>query len=152
MVAAFLVMRVLGVHTDLDSSHPFTELTASRRAARRRRVLPRQRVHGGVAVALYHERVPILRYFRNDFFFVVVTAGVLLLLAPIVIAAAAYSPLLVPLFLAPMLAIYNTVWQGARSEHAARHDSLTEPAQPTGLPRDGHGRDRRRLRARPRSC
>ena len=24
-----------------------------------------------------------------------------------------------------MLAIYNTVWQGARSEHAARHDSLT---------------------------
>ena len=78
----------------------------------------------GVAVALY-QRVPILRYFRNDFFFVIVPAGVLLLLAPIVIAATAYSPLLVPLFLAPILAIYNALWQGARSDHAARHDSLT---------------------------
>jgi diguanylate cyclase (GGDEF)-like protein len=33
--------------------------------------------------------------------------------------------LLVPLFLAPVVAIHHAVWQGARNEHAARHDPLT---------------------------
>jgi len=124
MVAAFLVMRLLSVHTHVGSSHPFTSSE-----------LPAVLVGAGafllvnacivsVAVALYQEE-PVLRYLRNDLFFVVVTGCVLLFLAPIVIAAMAYSSLLLPLFLAPMLAIYNTVWQGARSEHAARHDSLT---------------------------
>ena len=124
MAAAFVVMRLLGVDTHLGSSHPFTSSQ-----------LPAVLVGAGafllvnacvvsVAVALYQEE-PVLRYLRNDLFFVVVTGCVLLFLAPIVIAAMAYSSLLLPLFLAPMLAIYNTVWQGARSEHAARHDSLT---------------------------
>jgi diguanylate cyclase (GGDEF)-like protein len=124
MVAAFAVMHVLGVDTHLGSSHPFTSSQ-----------LPAVLVGAGafllvnacivsVAVALYQGE-PVLRYLRNNLFFVVVTACVLLFLAPIVIAAMAYSPLLLPLFLAPMFAIYNTVWQGARSEHAARHDSLT---------------------------
>ena len=125
MVAAFLVMRVFGVHTDLGSSHPFTSSQLPVVLLGAAAFLLVNACIVSVAVAL-HEREPILRYLRNDFFFIVVTAGVLLFLAPIVIAAMAYSPLLLPLFLAPMLAIYNTVWQGARSEHAARHDSLTE--------------------------
>jgi diguanylate cyclase (GGDEF)-like protein len=49
----------------------------------------------------------------------------MLMVAPLVVAAMAYSVFLVPLFLAPMLAMYNTVWQSARSNHAARHDTLT---------------------------
>src|ERR1700753_1481447 len=54
----------------------------------------------------------------------------MLCLAPIVVAAVAYSVLLVPLFLAPVVAIHHAVWQGARNEHAARHDPLT--ALPNG--------------------
>ena len=124
MVAAFVVMRVLGVDTHLGSSHPFTssELPAVLVGAGAFMLV--NAVIVSVAVAL-HEGEPVLRYLRNDLFFVVVTGSVLLFLAPIVIAAMAYSSLLLPLFLAPMLAIYNTVWQGARSEHAAKHDSLT---------------------------
>ena len=78
----------------------------------------------GVAVALYQE-VPIRRYFRRDWAFVVVTGSVMLFLVPIVIAASAYSVVLIPLFLAPMVAIHNVVWRGSRSEFASRHDGLT---------------------------
>jgi diguanylate cyclase (GGDEF)-like protein len=78
----------------------------------------------GVAVSLY-QGVPIRRYFRNNTSFVFVTGGVMLLVAPIVLAVVAYSVFLVPLCLAPVVAIYSSVWQGARSEHAARHDVLT---------------------------
>jgi len=124
MVAAFLVMRVLGVHTDLGSTHPFASSQLPVVLLGAAAFLLVNACIVSVAVAL-HEEEPILRYLRNDFFFIVVTAGVLLFLAPIVIAAMAYSPLLLPLFLAPMFAIYNTVWRGARSDHAARHDSLT---------------------------
>jgi len=124
MVSAFMVMRLLGVDTHLGSSHPFTssELPAVLVGAGAFMLV--NAVIVSVAVAL-HEGEPVLRYLRNDLFFVIVTGSVLLFLAPIVIAAMAYSSLLLPLFLAPMLAIYNTVWQGARSEHAAKHDSLT---------------------------
>ncbi len=78
----------------------------------------------GTAISLY-QGVSIRRYFRMDIIFVITTAGVLLLLAPIVIATTAYSPLLIPLFAAPTLAIHRALWAGARSDHAARHDSLT---------------------------
>ncbi len=124
MVAAFVVMRLLSVDAHPGSSHPFTssQLPAVLLGAAAFMLVNALIV--SVAVAL-HEQEPVLRYLRNDLFFVVVTGCVLLFLAPIVIAAMAYSSLLLPLFLAPMLAIYNTVWQGARSEHAARHDSLT---------------------------
>ncbi len=124
MVAAYVVMRLLSVDAHPGSSHPFTssQLPAVLLGAAAFMLVNALIV--SVAVAL-HEREPVLRYLRNDLFFVVVTGCVLLFLAPIVIAAMAYSSLLLPLFLAPMLAIYNTVWQGARSEHAARHDSLT---------------------------
>jgi diguanylate cyclase (GGDEF)-like protein len=78
----------------------------------------------GVAVALY-QGAPILRYFRNNLSFVVITGGVVLLVAPIVLAATAYSVAIVPLCLAPVVAMYNSISQSARSEYAARHDSLT---------------------------
>ena len=78
----------------------------------------------GVAVAL-HQEIPVRPVLPNNGWFVLVTGGVMLCLAPIVVAATAYSVVLVPLFLAPMVAIHNAVWKGARSEHAARHDSLT---------------------------
>ncbi len=78
----------------------------------------------GTAVALY-QRVPIRGYFATNIGFVFVTGGVMLLVAPIVMAAADYSIVLVPLCMAPVVAIYSSVWEGARSEHAARHDGLT---------------------------
>jgi diguanylate cyclase (GGDEF)-like protein len=124
MVAAFVVMRLLSVDIHPGSSHPFTSSQLPAVLLGAAAFLLVNACAVSVAVAL-HEQEPVLRYLRNDLFFVVVTGCVLLFLAPIVIAAMAYSSLLLPLFLAPMLAIYNTVWQGARSEHAARHDSLT---------------------------
>jgi diguanylate cyclase (GGDEF)-like protein len=42
-----------------------------------------------------------------------------------VLAAASYSVAIVPLCLAPIVAMYNSISQSARSEHLARHDSLT---------------------------
>jgi diguanylate cyclase (GGDEF)-like protein len=78
----------------------------------------------GVAVALY-QRAPIGKHFRNDALFVFITGNVLLFLAPIVVAAVSYSPWVLPLFAAPILAIFNAGRQAVRSEHAAHHDSLT---------------------------
>jgi diguanylate cyclase (GGDEF)-like protein len=78
----------------------------------------------GIAVALYQE-VPIGRYFAKNLSFVVITGGVMLVVAPIVLAAASYSVAIVPLCLAPVLAMYNSISWGTRSDHAARHDSLT---------------------------
>jgi diguanylate cyclase (GGDEF)-like protein len=77
-----------------------------------------------LAIAIYQE-VSVIHYFRNNFGFVVVAGGAMLCLAPIVVAAISFSVLLVPLFLAPVVAIHHAVWQGARNEHAARHDPLT---------------------------
>ena len=77
-----------------------------------------------LAIAIYQE-VSVIHYFRNNFAFVVVAGGAMLCLAPIVVAAISFSVLLVPLFLAPVVAIHHAVWHGARNEHAARHDPLT---------------------------
>jgi diguanylate cyclase (GGDEF)-like protein len=124
MAAALTVMRWLGAAGRIGSSHPFSsaELPAVLVAATVFYVVNTGIV--GAAVAMY-QGVPVRRYFRNDAFFVAVTGAVMLLVVPLVIAATAYSVVLVPLFLAPMLAVYNTVWQGARNEYAARHDALT---------------------------
>jgi diguanylate cyclase (GGDEF)-like protein len=124
MAAALLVMRMLGAEHP-GSLHPFSsgELPAVLAGAGAFFLVNTGTV--GVAVALY-QGVPVLEHFRKDVFFVVVTGSVLLFLGPIVIAATAYSPVLLPLFAAPMLAIYNAGRQAVRSEHAARHDSLTE--------------------------
>ncbi len=78
----------------------------------------------GIAVALY-QGVPVSRYFRNNLSFVVFTGGLMLMVAPIVLAVAHYSVAMVPLCLAPVVGMYNSISRGARSEHAARHDSLT---------------------------
>ncbi len=78
----------------------------------------------GIAVALY-QGVSIGRYFRNNLSFVVFTGGLMLMVAPIVLAVADYSVAIVPLCLAPVVGMYNSISRGARSEHAARHDSLT---------------------------
>lgn len=124
MSAAMIVMSALSAVSHIGSSHPFTndELPALVVAAAALFVVNTGVV--GVAVAL-HQEVPVWRYFRDNGWFVLVTGGVMLCLAPIVVAATAYSVVLVPLFLAPMVAIHNAVWQGARSEYAARHDALT---------------------------
>ncbi|MGA2924479.1 MAG: EAL domain-containing protein [Solirubrobacteraceae bacterium] len=78
----------------------------------------------GTAVALY-QGTPIGPYFRADAPTVVINGMVLLFLAPIVIAAAAFSSALLPLFAAPMVAMYHAGRQAARSDHAAYHDALT---------------------------
>jgi diguanylate cyclase (GGDEF)-like protein len=124
LISAYLVLRLLSDASGIGTAKPFTgtQLPVVLLSAVTFFVTNTGLV--GVAVAL-HQRVSILRYFQSDFLFVVGTAGVLLLLAPIVIATAAYSPLLVPLFAAPILAIHQALRAGARSRHAARHDSLT---------------------------
>ena len=78
----------------------------------------------GVAVALFRG-VPIGRYFRHDPGFLALTGGVMVLVAPVVLATTMYSVVIVPLCLAPALALYKAISRGARSEHAARHDPLT---------------------------
>ncbi len=124
MIAAWLVIRMISVSPRIDVLHPFGS-----------RQLPAMLLGAaafflvnvfvvGVAVAAY-QHVPIVRYFRGSVSFVVVTGAVVLLVAPIVLAAAAYTVVIVPLCLAPVLAMYNSVHQSARSEHEARHDALT---------------------------
>jgi diguanylate cyclase (GGDEF)-like protein len=124
MAAALLTMRWLSVAPHIGSSHPFTsaDLPGMMLGAGAFFLVNNGVV--GVAVSLYQD-APVLRYFRNDAGFVAINGAVMLLLAPIVIAATAYSVLLIPLCLAPVAAIYNATWRGARSAHEARHDSLT---------------------------
>jgi diguanylate cyclase (GGDEF)-like protein len=124
MVAAWLAMRLVAVSPKLDVLHPFGsgQLPAMLLGATAFFLVNAFVV--GSAVATY-QNVPIIRYFRGSVTFVMITGGVVLLVAPIVLAAAAYTVVIVPLCLAPVLAMYNSVHQSARSEHEARHDSLT---------------------------
>ena len=124
LIAAMLAMRAVSHISGIPSAHP---LDSSQ--------LPALLIGSAVfflvntavvnlAIAIYQE-VSVVHYFRNNFGFVVVAGGAMLCLAPIVVAAISFSVLLVPLFLAPVVAIHHAVWQGARNEHAARHDPLT---------------------------
>ena len=124
MIAAWALIKAISVSPRLDMLHPFAsgQLPALMIGAAAFFLVNAFVV--GSAVAMY-QQVPILRYFRNSVSFVMITGGVVLLVAPIVLAAAAYTVVLVPLCLAPVVAMYNSVSQTARSEHAARHDSLT---------------------------
>jgi diguanylate cyclase (GGDEF)-like protein len=124
MGAALGVMRLLHDAGRIGSAQPFHGLSVVAVLLAATAFFLVNNAIVGVAVACY-QQVSIPRYFRNDAFFVVVTGGVLLMIAPLVVAAAAYQILLVPLFLAPMLAGYSAVWQSERSSHAARHDALT---------------------------
>jgi diguanylate cyclase (GGDEF)-like protein len=124
LVAAYVTLYLLSDTSQIGTTHPFRgdQLPAVLLCAATFFVVNTGLV--GFAVARY-QGVAVHRYFQNDFSFVLTTAGVLLLLAPIVIATAAYSAWLVPLFAPPILAIHKALWAGARSDHAARHDSLT---------------------------
>ena len=132
MAGAWIVMRILNAAPHVGTAHPFSSAD-----------LPGMILAAGVffwvnttvvgtAVSLY-QGVPAGQYFSNDPMFVLVTGVVMLMLAPIVFAAAAFSVVLVPLCLAPVVAIYNTTTQGARNEYAARHDALTGLANRTAF-------------------
>jgi diguanylate cyclase (GGDEF)-like protein len=123
MAAAQLVMRALSLHHG-GRTHPFASYQLPAMLLGITAFFLVNHLIVGVAISL-HQRTPIRRYFRGNTPFVLITAGVMLMVAPIVLAAAAYSVALVPLCLAPVVAMYNTVSQGTRSDHAARHDSLT---------------------------
>jgi diguanylate cyclase (GGDEF)-like protein len=124
MLAAWLVVRAISVSPRLDLEHPFAsgQLPAMLLGSAAFFLLNTGIV--GVAVALY-QGVPIRPYFAQNLSFVVITGGVVLLVAPIVLAAASYSVAIVPLCLAPVVAMYRSISQSAASEHLARHDSLT---------------------------
>jgi len=124
MSGAILVMRAVGATAQIGSSHPFTSADLPALLFGAATFFMLNTLIVGVAVAYYQE-VAVERYFRSNGQFILVTLGVMLCLAPIVVAATAYSVVLVPLFLVPMVVIHNAVWRGARSEYAARHDSLT---------------------------
>ncbi|HEV8681837.1 MAG TPA: EAL domain-containing protein [Actinomycetota bacterium] len=100
----------------------------------------------GAALALA-QRVPIVRYLRDDFAFQALTSGVLLALSLIVVVAAAFSPLLVPLLALPVVAVYRSAStslenarlvgrleqslvqlteQAAKNQYQALHDALTD--------------------------
>ena len=122
-LAAWLVVRAISVSPNLDLGHPFSsgQLPAMLVGAVAFFVV--NGIIVGVALALY-QRVPIRSSFTN-MSLIVTTGGVIVLTAPIVLAAASYSVAIVPLCLAPVVAMYNSISQSARSEHLARHDALT---------------------------
>jgi diguanylate cyclase (GGDEF)-like protein len=122
--AAWLVIRAVAGTGPLNLQHPFTsgQLPAMLLGAVAFYVVNCGVV--GTAIAMY-QGVPLRAYFGHNLPFTVFTGGVILLVAPIVLAAAAYSVAIVPLCLAPVVAMYSSVSQSARSEHRARHDSLT---------------------------
>ncbi|MET8049385.1 MULTISPECIES: putative bifunctional diguanylate cyclase/phosphodiesterase [unclassified Streptosporangium] len=76
------------------------------------------------AVAL-HERRSIHRVIKTTIGHQSLVYAGLLGLAPLVVVVMNHSPALVPLFLAPMLAVYFTASMSVRRDHQAMHDGLT---------------------------
>ncbi len=76
------------------------------------------------AVAL-HERRPVGRVIRASIGPQSLGYGALLGLAPLVAVVMAHSPALIPLFIAPLIAIYFTAMLSLRRDHQATHDGLT---------------------------
>ncbi|MEV7014097.1 EAL domain-containing protein [Streptosporangium sp. NPDC051022] len=76
------------------------------------------------AVAL-HERRSIHRVIRTTIGHQSLVYAGLLGLAPLVVVVMNDSPALVPLFLAPMAAVYFTATLSVRRDHQATHDALT---------------------------
>jgi diguanylate cyclase (GGDEF)-like protein len=124
MVCALTVIRALHVPDAVDPNRPFrtADLPAILLGAATFFIVNTGTVNIAIAI---HQGTPIGRFFRNDLGFTLITGSVLLFLAPIVVAATAYSPAVLPLFAAPILAIFNAGRQAARSEHEAHHDALT---------------------------
>jgi diguanylate cyclase (GGDEF)-like protein len=132
MAGAWSVMRILNAAPHVGTAHPFSSADLPGMILAAAVFFWVNTTVVGTAVSLY-QGVPAGRYFSNDPKFVLVTSVVMLMLAPIVFAAAAFSVVLVPLCLAPVVAIYNTTTQGARNEYAARHDALTGLANRTAF-------------------
>jgi diguanylate cyclase (GGDEF)-like protein len=76
------------------------------------------------AVAL-HERKPVTRVLRASLAPQVLVYAALLGLAPLVVVVMAHSSALVPLFVAPLTAVYFTATLSMRRDHQAMHDGLT---------------------------
>ncbi|WP_433497689.1 putative bifunctional diguanylate cyclase/phosphodiesterase [Sphaerimonospora sp. CA-214678] len=76
------------------------------------------------AVAL-HERRPVGRVIRASIGPQSLGYGALLGLAPLVAVVMAHSPALIPLFIAPLIAVYFTAMLLLRRDHQATHDGLT---------------------------
>ncbi|GIH70634.1 GGDEF-domain containing protein [Sphaerimonospora thailandensis] len=76
------------------------------------------------AVAL-HERRPVGRVIRSSIGPQSLGYGALLGLAPLVAVVMEHSPALIPLFIAPLIAIYFTTTLSLRRDHQATHDGLT---------------------------
>ena len=71
------------------------------------------------------EQQSVFRVLREDLFFQATSAGLLLGLAPMVVLSAEFSPLLLPLFVLPLLSIVQGQRQALQKEHEALHDALT---------------------------
>ncbi|GIH78725.1 putative bifunctional diguanylate cyclase/phosphodiesterase [Planobispora longispora] len=76
------------------------------------------------AVAL-HERRSIHRVIKTTIGHQSLVYAGLLGLAPLVVVVMNYSPALVPLFVAPLAAVYFTATLSVRRDHQAMHDGLT---------------------------
>jgi diguanylate cyclase (GGDEF)-like protein len=124
MLAAWMVVRWFSVDPRLDILHPISSGQLPAMLAGSVVFALVNRIVVGVAVAVY-QGVTVRAHFRENGVFGLVTGSIILLTAPIVLAAASYSVAIVPLCLAPIVAMYNSISQSARSEHLARHDSLT---------------------------
>nr|WP_157250823.1 EAL domain-containing protein [Nonomuraea typhae] len=76
------------------------------------------------AVAL-HERRSVIRVLRSTVGPQSLVYTALLGLAPLVVVVMSHSPGLVPLFVAPLAAVYFTATLSMRRDHQAMHDELT---------------------------
>ena len=88
-----------------------------------------------VAVALA-QRLPVLPHIRRNTGFFGFASIILFSLSPIVVIIAGEQTLLMPLVLAPVLAIYRSTQIASEKEHQALHDHLT------GLPNRSLFRER----------
>ncbi|MDF5753405.1 EAL domain-containing protein [Spongiactinospora sp. TRM90649] len=76
------------------------------------------------AVSL-HERRSVLRVIRATIGHQALVYAGLLGLAPLVVVVMTHTPALVPLFVAPLVAVYFTASMSMRRDHQALHDGLT---------------------------
>ena len=77
------------------------------------------------AVVALDSNQPILRIFREDLRFQAMTAGVLAAIGPVTAVAVESQPLMLPLLIAPVVAVYNSATLAVAKEQQAYHDSLT---------------------------
>ena len=124
MVPAWLMVRAIAARPGIDLRHPFSsgQLPALLVAAIVFFLV--NRIVVGVAVAL-HQGAGVRAYFADNAQFGVLTGVIILLTAPIVLAAASYTVVIVPLCLLPVVAMYRSISESARSEQRALHDPLT---------------------------